>query len=132
MTKNKIYFSILFFVSSFFLFGGFFSSKIERANSYVSNRIGLGQHWFADEEEDGYNSPEQKLIDVLHYTIKLDLFPEQKRLKGDVTLQFVFTDSLDKKFHINFYDNLKIHKVLWNGLATNYSNYKTSLTVEHK
>ncbi|MFA6977742.1 MAG: M1 family aminopeptidase [Ignavibacteriaceae bacterium] len=132
MTKNKIYFSILFFVSSFFLFGGFFSSKIERANSYVSNGIGLGRTWLADEEEDGYNSPEQKLIDVLHYTIKLDLFPEQKRLKGDVTLQFVFTDSLDKKFHINFYDNLKIHKVLWNGLATNYSNYKTSLTIEPK
>lgn len=132
MTKNKIYFSILFFVGSFFLFGGFFSSKIERANSYVSNGIGLGKPWLADEEENGYNSPEQKLIDVLHYTVKLDLFTEQKRLKGDVTLQFVFTDSLYKKFHINFYDNMKIHKVLWNGLATNYSNFKTNLTVEPK
>lgn len=132
MTRNKYYFSILFFVSSFFLFGGFFSSKVERANACQNNGIGLGQSWIGDEEENGYNSPDQKLIDVLHYTIKLDLFPEQKRLKGNVIIQFIFTDSLDKKFHINFYDNMKIHKVLWNGVATNYSNFKTNLTVDPK
>ncbi|PJA97005.1 MAG: hypothetical protein CO129_03490 [Ignavibacteriales bacterium CG_4_9_14_3_um_filter_34_10] len=27
---------------------------------------------------------------------------------------------------------MKIHKVLWNGRATNYSNYKTTITIEPK
>jgi len=132
MKKNILYFSLFFFVSSLVVSGGLFTSKI---NSMISNRDSyhdINQAWFSGDDEDIYNSPEQKLIDVLHYTIKLDLFPEQKRLKGDVTLQFVFTDSHQKIFKINFYDNMRIHKVLWNGSATNYSNYKTSLTVEPK
>lgn len=132
MKKNIIYFSILFFVSSLLLFGGLFSSKIGGGNSYKNIFNSPNQSWRFDDDEDEYNSPEQKLIDVIHYTVKLDLFPEQKRLKGDVTLQFVFTDSLQKIFKINFYDNLRIHKVLWNGLATNYSNFKTTLLVEPK
>ena len=127
MKQNIIYFSLFFLVSSFLLFGGLYSSKIHRMHDHSA----LNQAWFED-EEDGYNSPEQKLIDVLHYTIKLDLIPEQKRLKGDVTLQFVFTDSLQKVFSINFYDNLRIHKVLWNGASTNYSNYQSSLKVTPK
>ena len=132
MKKNIIYFSILFFVSSLLLFGGLFSSKIGGGNTYENTFNSPNQSWRFDDEEDEYNFPEQKLIDVIHYTVKLDLFPDQKRLKGDVTLQFVFTDSLQKIFKINFYDNLRIHKVLWNGLATNYSNYKTTLLVEPK
>src|SRR3989339_1615312 len=132
MKKNIIYFSILFFVSSLLLFGGLFSSKIGGGNTYENTFNSPNQSWSFDDEEDEYNFPEQKLIDVIHYTVKLDLFPDQKRLKGDVTLQFVFTDSLQKIFKINFYDNLRINKVLWNGLATNYSNYKTTLLVEPK
>ncbi|MDP3147518.1 MAG: M1 family metallopeptidase [Ignavibacteria bacterium] len=124
MKKNIIYFSLFFFVSTFVVFGSLFTSKISSLNSY-------GINYYFDDEDD-YNSPEQKLIDVIHYSVKLDLFPEQKRLKGDVTLQFVFTDSLQKIFSINFYDNMRIHKVLWNGLATNYSNYKTTLKIDPK
>jgi len=130
MRKNIIYFSLLFFVGSFLVFGGLYASKINGL-SKKGNSFNLNEAWFED-EEDGYNMPEQKLIDVLHYTIKLDLLPEQKRLKGDVTLQFVFKDSLQKIFKINFYDNMKIHKVLWNGAATNYSNYKTTISVDPK
>jgi len=124
MKKNIFYFSLFFFLSSLFVFGELFSSKISDFNSYKDNYYSDG------DDEDTYNSPEQKLINVLHYTVKLDLIPEQKRLKGDVTLQFVFTDSLQKTFSINFYDNMRIHKILWNGMATNYSNFKTTLTVE--
>jgi aminopeptidase N len=132
MKKNIFYFTLFFFVSSFVVSGGLTSSKI---NSMISSRdsyFEFNQAWGVSDDEDTYNSTDQKLINVLHYTIKLDLLPEQKRLKGNVTLQFVFTDSLQKIFRINFYDNMRIHKVLWNGSATNYSNYKTTLTVEPK
>lgn len=132
MKKNIIYFSLLFFVSSLAVSGGLISFKISSTISYRDTYYDINQAWFPGDDEDSYNSPGQKLINVLHYTVKLDLFPEQKRLKGNVTLQFVFTDSLQKIFRINFYDNMRIHKVLWNGSATNYSNYKTSLTVEPK
>jgi len=132
MKKNILYFSLIFFVSSLVVSGGLFSSKISRTHPYKDYFSVLNQSWFFNDDEDGYNFPEQKLINVLHYTVKLDLFPEQKRLKGDVTLQFVFTDSLQKFFKINFYDNMRIHKVLWNGSSTNYSNFKTSLTVTPK
>jgi len=132
MTKNLFFFALFFFVSSFFLCGTFFSST---ADGIYANRPAVRNFepvvlWNDSDEE--YNSPEQKLIDVLHYAIKIDLFPQQKRLKGDVTIQFTFTDSLQKIFLINFYDNMRIHKILWNGESTNYSNYNTTLKVEPK
>ncbi|MCK9426761.1 MAG: M1 family metallopeptidase [Ignavibacteriaceae bacterium] len=132
MKKNIFYFTLFFFVSSFVVSGGLTSSKINSMISSKDSYFEFNQVWGVSDDEDTYNSTDQKLINVLHYTIKLDLLPEQKRLKGNVTLQFVFTDSLQKIFRINFYDNMRIHKVLWNGSATNYSNYKTTLTVEPK
>jgi len=122
-------FSFIFLVGSFMIFGGFYSSKMSgkyldawKQNSFIER----------DDDEDAYNTADQKLIDVLHYNVKLDLYPEQKRLKGDVTIQFVLTDPTNKKFVINFYDNMKIHKVLWNGIGTNYSNWQTTLSVTPK
>jgi len=132
MKKNILYFSLIFFVSSLVVSGGLFSSKMSSMLSYKDNYYDINQAWFTGDEEDSYNSPGQEFIDVLHYSIKLDLYPEQKRIKGDVTLQFIFADSLHHQFIINFYDNMKIHKVLWNGRATNYSNYKTTITIEPK
>ncbi|MFA6024841.1 MAG: hypothetical protein WC727_00245, partial [Ignavibacteriaceae bacterium] len=66
MKKNILYFSLFFFVSSLVVSGGLFTSKI---NSMISNRDSyhdINQAWFSGDDEDIYNSPEQKLIDVLH------------------------------------------------------------------
>ena len=81
MKKNILYFSLIFFVSSLVVSGGLFSSKMSSMLSYQDNYYNINQAWFTGDEEDSYNSSAQKLINVLHYTIKLDLYPEQKRLK---------------------------------------------------
>jgi len=81
MKKNILYFSLIFFVSSLVVSGGLFSSKMSSMLSYKDNYYDINQAWFTGDEEDSYNSSAQKLINVFHYTIKLDLYPEQKRLK---------------------------------------------------
>ena len=61
-----------------------------------------------------YNPKTQRAIDVLHYQIKLDLHPEQKKIFGDVTIKMKVNDKRLSKFDINFYDNLIIRDLRLN------------------
>ncbi|MBK6912356.1 MAG: hypothetical protein IPH11_01230 [Ignavibacteriales bacterium] len=50
----------------------------------------------------------QNNIDVLHYDLKLDLFPESKLLIATINIQFKLNDTTMDSIHFNFYNNMKI------------------------
>jgi len=78
-----------------------------------------------------YNPKTQRAIDVLHYQIKLDLHPEQKKIFGDVTIKMKVNDKLLSKIDINFYDNLIIRDLRLNGAQVKYDRTEKLLSIHN-
>ena len=76
---------------------------------------------------ENYTTAGQKILDVLHYDINIELFPEQKVIKGDVKIK-ILTKGV-QKIDLNFYDNFKIVKILLNGTNARYENKATNLSI---
>lgn len=78
---------------------------------------------------DGYIFDNQYKINILHYNLKLDLFPDDQLLKGDVRLTGVTEDENLKSVDLNFYDNMKINSLMIDGKNADYKNNGTRLEV---
>ena len=103
-------------------FGGY-----TKTNQYISL---VKQLKDIDEERLAkYNPQSQRSVDVKHYTLKIDLFPLQKRIKGDVTITMRLNDPGMKNIVLNFYDNLEIKKVEVNGVNAEYSREEKILSI---
>ena len=76
-----------------------------------------------------YISPNQYKIDILHYDLEIDLFPEKKFLKGAVQITGVIKEQGMEIIDLNFYDNLKIKELSLNNKIAEYENKETRLTV---
>ncbi len=77
----------------------------------------------------GYISSSQYKINVLHYYLNFDLYPEKKLLKGDVTITGLLLDPNLKNINLNFYDNMKISSLELNGRIATYSDKGTTLSI---
>jgi aminopeptidase N len=75
-------------------------------------------------------TPFRSNIDVLHYDLSLDLYPDNSFLKGDAVITCLLLDKSSSEFDLNFYDNLKITGLTVNGLKTEYSNSKNLLHIK--
>jgi aminopeptidase N len=75
--------------------------------------------------------PARNKIDVLHYDLKLDLYPDNSFLKGDVTITCLLLDKSSREIQLNFYDNLKITGLKVNGRNAEYSNSDNTLRVKY-
>ena len=78
-----------------------------------------------------YNPASQRAVDVKHYTIKIDLHPEQKKILGDVDITLRMFDHRTDKVDLNFYENLKIKKVEFNGTNVSFDRAEKILSI-HK
>lgn len=88
------------------------------------------QYKMAQQENmDGYILPSQNKIDVTHYDINIDLFPEKKLLKGDVTITGLLLDKSLKTLDLNFYENMKIKQLTLNGKDSEFDQSDTRLSV---
>ncbi len=76
-----------------------------------------------------YISPNQYKIDILHYDLEIDLFPEKKFLKGIASITGVVKEPGVDRIDLNFYDNLKIKELSLNNKIAEYENKETRLTV---
>ncbi|MCX7797771.1 MAG: M1 family metallopeptidase [Melioribacter sp.] len=72
-----------------------------------------------------YNPKTQAIIDVLHYSIHIELLPESKTIKGKVLIKFAINNKNAEKIDINFYDNLKILDVRINDQKIEYERDET-------
>ena len=77
-------------------------------------------------------SPIQSKMDVLHYDLKIDLYPEDSFLKGDAVITGILLDKSSSEIDLNFYNNLKITDLTVNGLKTEYSNSDNLLHIKYK
>ncbi|HEX2868600.1 MAG TPA: M1 family aminopeptidase [Ignavibacteriales bacterium] len=78
---------------------------------------------------ESYITPAQNKIDVTHYDINIDLFPEKKIIKGDVTLTGVLLDRSLKKLDLNFYENMSVKQLTLNGKPTEFEQKETRLSI---
>lgn len=70
----------------------------------------------------------QNNIDVLHYDLKLDLFPESKLLIATINIQFKLNDTTMDSIHFNFYNNMKIKKLELNHKKIDYQQSNNLLS----
>lgn len=76
-----------------------------------------------------YNVKTQHSLDVLHYSISIELLPEQKKIKGDVTLKINIINPDEEKITLNFYDNLKINSVFIDQRSVKYDRSDTHISI---
>ncbi|MDR3626717.1 MAG: hypothetical protein P4L45_07780, partial [Ignavibacteriaceae bacterium] len=96
----------------------------------TANPSGKGsRQLFEPVPADNYVSANQYKIDIIHYLINIDLYPEQKMLKGDVVITGVLLDKNIPQIDLNFYDNMKISGLQLNGRPAAYTEKGTRLSV---
>jgi aminopeptidase N len=76
-------------------------------------------------------SPIQPKIDVLHYDLNLDLYPDKSLLKGDAVITCLMLNKSSNEIDLNFYNNMKITRLSVNGLKTDYSNLDNLLRIKY-
>lgn len=79
---------------------------------------------------DNYISSEQKQTDLLHYHLKLDLFPNEKILIAEAILSADITANNSNKLILNFYDNLTIDQLSVDEVETKFIRDKNRLIVD--
>ncbi len=131
--RTKIISGILF--AAFFAVGWYFGlSPIQQnINSSLHSAAQIKNKLFTPPPvsvPSGYISDAQYKLDVLHYDINLDLYPEDQLLKGDVIIKAVLKDKNLKEIDLNLYDNLKISSLLVDGKPAKYENEDTQLKIE--
>lgn len=103
--------------------------KLKEAGKLLTQQSVQGLHSTSVKIPPGYISENQKMIDVLHYDLHIDLYPDQKALKGSAAITMKLLDKNLKSIDLNFYDNMKISKILLNGAEKDFINEKTRLTI---
>lgn len=76
---------------------------------------------------ENYATGNQKILNVLHYNLNLDLYPADKIMKGTVIIKME-TKGL-KSIDLNFYDNFEIKSVKLNGSPVKYENKDTRFSI---
>ncbi len=71
----------------------------------------------------------QRKIDILHYDLFFDLFPDEKEFDASAKIKGVVKEEGLKKLELNFYDNFKISEVKLNGIESEYFNEDKLLTI---
>jgi len=69
-----------------------------------------------------YITENQKKIDILHYDLFFDLFPDEKKFDASAVIIGVVKEEGFKKLELNFYDNFDISEIKLNGIESEYIN----------
>jgi len=70
--------------------------------------------------QDDYITDNQRKIDILHYDLEFDLFPDTKRLIASAEITGIILRKSIRSIDLNFYDNFKINEVTLNNEKTPY------------
>jgi len=88
-------------------------------------------HTFFHAPDEDYITPNQKKIDIFKYNLSFDLYPEDKTIIASAVITGQVLDQNIKSIDLNFYDNFKITKLLLNGIASEYENDGTTLSIPY-
>ena len=76
--------------------------KFSKLKNFVTNEY--QGNIISDDALSKYYTKNQKFIDVKHYSIKLDLFPKKKLLRGNTIISGDVTDSAITSLDFNLHD----------------------------
>ncbi|NOX17639.1 MAG: M1 family metallopeptidase [Chlorobi bacterium] len=131
--KNKYRFPIILFFFTF-LIGiivffeplSKFYDIIVRGGKFAT--AGFSGEIISDEALEKYYAPNQKKIDVLHYSIHIDLHPKEKIILGKTGISFRVTDPTLSAIDLNFYDNMIVDSLFMNGSKVKFTHDGTLLS----
>lgn len=87
---------------------------------------------FSNDKLEEYNPKTQRSVDVIHYTIKINLDTKKKSIDGDVTIRMKLNDKNAESIPLNFYDNMKVKLVQINGIDADYGLDDKILSIQKK
>jgi aminopeptidase N len=136
MSRNKTKIVLVLSISLIVLFTiVFFTVKWAFNNidslKQADNYINLASQ-FKDVDEESlakYNTKNQRTVDVLHYDIRLELYPQQKKIAGDITIRMKINNKDAENIDLNFYDNMKVKSLLLNGGEAKYESTEKILSI---
>lgn len=135
MQYRKIYLILVVVLFVFILTGIFHFSItsggiiVPQINSKILNHSNF--HHFSFDDDD-YISENQKKLDILHYDLRFDLFPEEKYFNASAQITGVVLDHSIQSLELNFHDNFEIEAVYLNNIATAYENTGTRFSIPIK
>ncbi len=132
--NNKLLIFLIIFLTLFGLILVFFN-PIEKLVNQFSNlkkivTVGFQGNIVSEDALSNYYSKNQKFIDVKHYNIRLNLFPDKKLLKGNVIISGVVVDSAISSLDLNFYDNMKVSSVMLNSNNIMFNQHEKTISIE--
>jgi len=92
--------------------------------SFGINFFNLTQQSFED-----YYTDNQEKIDILHYDINIDLYPQDEVIRGDVTIKGTLLNKVIV-IDLNFYDNFSIESISFNDLPADFSSDGYHLSIQ--
>lgn len=101
-----------------------FISSAEKNINLVMSLKNIDEDFISD-----YNVKSQRSLDVLHYSISIELFPDEKKIKGDVTLTIKVVNPDENVLSLNFYDNLKLNFVSIDSKKVKYDRTETNISI---
>ncbi len=87
-----------------------------------------GSHLELNEDDDSYISDNQHQVDILHYDLSFDLYPETKSFNASANITAKFK-KVTKQIDLNFYDNFDISLVWLNGKDVPFKRTEKRLTI---
>ncbi len=124
-------FAVIIFVnlSLFFSWGIFIGPLLN--DSIVKQAAGevLYTTFFSNDLHENYIDKNQFSIDVLHYDINIELFPQKEKISSEVSVKGLIKDKDLTEIVLNFYDNFEINKVELNGKSVEYENENYHLII---
>jgi aminopeptidase N len=106
---------ISFFVALLLSFLGMFAQTILTAPAFKKTRINAQSIL-----QDDYITENQYKIDILHYSLQFDLYPEDKKLIAFAEITGKVLEKPISSLDLNFYDNFDINEVTLNDEKTTY------------
>jgi aminopeptidase N len=85
-----------------------------------------------NELKDAVAKKEEPGLDVLHYNIGIDLYPDKHLIKGDIIIRMSLSGWTSDEINLDFYDNMKIKQVSIDGRKTDFIQKDKILSVLFK
>ncbi len=134
--KGKYFFygcvsiTLLSVIVLFFIIKNALNISFNNGINFVENGFTLSPA--NNEQLSTYNYPSQFKIDILHYKIGVELFPEKKIITGNVEITGVKKFENLQKIVLNFHDNFEITNLTINNNLVNYSYEDNKLIIPTK
>lgn len=100
---------------------------ISQNNSFIEE--GLNAVKLSEELEEAVEKKTAAGIDVIHYLVNVDLYPDKELISADVTVKVSAGGDGTNKIDLDFYDNMIIENVYVNGKKTRFTRTDKTISV---